>query len=161
MSGASRGLFWAATCLAALCLSAAQSNSSASPNVTDPPTTTSKVVPTTLTTTKPPGGRPPHGPSRWGLAQHGRLARARRPYGWGAKAPGELGRGAAPAPRALPSGAPTPKRLVTPRRSSRRRRGLLPRWQLGVIGRPAVGGERKLWARGTGSCAPLEASPEV
>ncbi|EDL99731.1 CD164 antigen [Rattus norvegicus] len=54
MSGASRGLFWAATCLAALCLSAAQSNSSASPNVTDPPTTTSKVVPTTLTTTKPP-----------------------------------------------------------------------------------------------------------
>lgn len=70
-----------------------------------------------------------------GLAQHGRLAGARRPDGWGAKAPGELGRGAAPAPRALPSGAPTPKRLVTPRRNSGRRRGLLPRWQLGVIGR--------------------------
>ena len=27
--------------------------------------------------------------------------------------------------------------------------------------RPAVGGVRKLWARGTDSCPPLETSPEV
>ncbi|XP_028624883.1 sialomucin core protein 24 isoform X2 [Grammomys surdaster] len=51
MSGSYRRLLWAATCLAALCVSAAQTNSS---NVTDTPTTTSKVVPTTLTPTKPP-----------------------------------------------------------------------------------------------------------
>lgn len=136
MSGAYRRLLWAATCLAALCVSAAQSNSSIAPNVTDPPTPTSKAVPTTLTPTKPPpGGRPPHGPSRWGPAQHGRPAGVRRPDGWRAKAAGELGRGAAPAPRALPAGAPSPKRLGTPRRSSGRRRGLLPRWQLGETGR--------------------------
>ncbi|XP_031203489.1 sialomucin core protein 24 isoform X2 [Mastomys coucha] len=57
MSGASRRLLWAATCLAALCVSAAEqpSNSSASPNVTTPtPTATSKAIPTTLTPTKPP-----------------------------------------------------------------------------------------------------------
>ncbi|GAB1295060.1 Sialomucin core protein 24 [Apodemus speciosus] len=56
MSGASRRLLWAVTCLAALCVPAAQQNSStAAPNVTETPTPTSKVVPTTtLTPTKPP-----------------------------------------------------------------------------------------------------------
>ncbi|XP_034380343.1 sialomucin core protein 24 [Arvicanthis niloticus] len=54
MSGAYRRLLWAATCLAALCVSAAQDTSSIGPNVTDTPTTTSKGVPTTLTPTKPP-----------------------------------------------------------------------------------------------------------
>lgn len=112
MSGASRRLLWAATCLAALCVSAAEqpSNSSASPNVTTPtPTATSKAIPTTLTPTKPPGG-----PSWWGPAQHGRPAGVRRPGptgGWGGE---ELGRGAAPAPRALPSEAPFPHSLARP-----------------------------------------------
>ncbi|XP_052020254.1 sialomucin core protein 24 [Apodemus sylvaticus] len=55
MSGASRRLLWAATCLAALCVSAAQHNSTtAAPNTTETPTPTSKVLPTTLTPTKLP-----------------------------------------------------------------------------------------------------------
>ncbi|XP_052607473.1 sialomucin core protein 24 isoform X1 [Peromyscus californicus insignis] len=53
MSGVSRRLLWAATCLAALCVAAAQhQNSSVPPNVTE--TVTSKPVPTTLTPTTPP-----------------------------------------------------------------------------------------------------------
>ncbi|XP_055471942.1 sialomucin core protein 24 isoform X1 [Psammomys obesus] len=55
MAGVSRGLLWAATCLAALCVSAAQQNSSVPPNVTVLPTATPKLVPTTtLTPTTPP-----------------------------------------------------------------------------------------------------------
>ncbi|KAL6091494.1 hypothetical protein STEG23_032305 [Scotinomys teguina] len=53
MSGVSRRLLWAATCLAALCVAAAQQqNSSVTPNVTE--IVTSKPVPTTLTPTTPP-----------------------------------------------------------------------------------------------------------
>lgn len=103
MSGSSRRLLWAATCLAVLCVSAAQQNTTVAPNVTQAPTTTSKVVPTTLTPTVLPGGRPPHGPSRWGLAQHGRPAGVRRPDEWGAKATGELGLERCPQRRHPPS----------------------------------------------------------
>ncbi|XP_028746102.1 sialomucin core protein 24 [Peromyscus leucopus] len=53
MSGVSRRLLWAATCLAALCVAAAQTpNSSVAPNVTE--IVTSKPVPTTLTPTALP-----------------------------------------------------------------------------------------------------------
>lgn len=130
MSGAYRRLLWAATCLAALCLSAAQVTSSVGPNTTDTPTTTSKGVPTTLTPTKPPGGRPPPRAEPVGTRATwppGRSAAARRV--------GSLGRGAAPAPRALPAEAPSPERVGTRRRSTGRRRGWLPRWQLGETGR--------------------------
>ncbi|XP_051020111.1 sialomucin core protein 24 [Acomys russatus] len=55
MSGVSRGLLWAATCLAVLCVSAAQQNSSSSPpNTTGTSTVTPKPVPTVLTPTTPP-----------------------------------------------------------------------------------------------------------
>ncbi|XP_012971268.1 sialomucin core protein 24 isoform X2 [Mesocricetus auratus] len=55
MSGVSRRLLWAATCLAALCVAAAQQqNSSVTPNVTEPSTVTSKPVLTTLTPTAQP-----------------------------------------------------------------------------------------------------------
>nr|BAA34547.1 MGC-24v [Mus musculus] len=48
MSGSSRRLLWAATCLAVLCVSAAHANiTTLAPNVTEVPTTTTKVVPTT------------------------------------------------------------------------------------------------------------------
>jgi hypothetical protein len=104
MSGSSRRLLWAATCLAVLCVSAAQPNiTTLAPNVTEVPTTTTKVVPTTQMPTVLPGGRPPHAPSRWGLAQHGRPAGGRRPDGVG----GEGDRRARP--RALPSEAPSPQ----------------------------------------------------
>ncbi|XP_029398348.1 sialomucin core protein 24 isoform X2 [Mus pahari] len=54
MSGSSRRLLWAATCLAALCVSAAQPNTTVAPNVTEAPTTTGRVVPTPLTPTVQP-----------------------------------------------------------------------------------------------------------
>lgn len=66
MSGVSRRLLWAATCLAALCVAAAQTGtSSIPPNVTEPSSATSTPVPTTLTPTVLPGGRPPHATTRW------------------------------------------------------------------------------------------------
>lgn len=99
MSGVSRRLLWAATCLAALCVAAAQTpNSSVAPNVTE--IVTSKPVPTTLTPTALPGGRPPLGPTR-GVGgargggsggypvQHGRPGPGPRPEGrWGGRGSG-------------------------------------------------------------------------
>lgn len=130
MSGVSRRLLWAATCLAALCVSAAQ-NITSPPNVTETPTVTPKPVTTNHTPTTPPGGRPPHGPTtRWDPRNM-----AARPDGWGAKAAGRARPRRGSRFPSLGRGRAIPKRLVTPRRSSGRRRGLLPRWQLGGVGR--------------------------
>lgn len=66
MSGVSRRLLWAATCLAALCVAAAQmGNSPPPPNVTEPSPVTNTPVPATLTPTVLPGGCPPHATTRW------------------------------------------------------------------------------------------------
>ncbi|CAH6778260.1 sialomucin core protein 24 [Phodopus roborovskii] len=55
MSPVSRRLLWAATCLAALCVAAAQQHSStAAPNVTESTNVTSEPTPTTLTPTTQP-----------------------------------------------------------------------------------------------------------
>lgn len=68
MSGVSRGLLWAATCLAALCVAAEQTNTTLAPNVTEPASVTSTPFLTTPTPTAQPGGFPPHGPARWDRA---------------------------------------------------------------------------------------------
>ncbi|MEJ1286701.1 CD164 antigen [Cricetulus griseus] len=57
MSGVSRRLLWAATCLAALCVATVQQQNSTvtpTPNVTEPSTVTSQPTPTTLTPTTLP-----------------------------------------------------------------------------------------------------------
>lgn len=156
MSGVSRRLLWAATCLAALCVATVQQQNSTvtpTPNVTEPSTVTSQPTPTTLTPTTLPGGRPPHARTRGGPAQHGRLARR---DGRGAKATGELGRGAHPARPALPAETPSPGALlgtatwlasavaVRSRRAKRRA--------------PKSARSANFGSRG---CPPLEASPEV